>query len=159
MMNGQGTRRSRLAAAPRITFLLALLSIAGVLLCHFTMHAMSHTGLETMIATPAHAHSIGPAADTNVAVTVHGKATGGADESMPASGVMPMPQGHMGGVAGGLLTIGCIIALLAVALRMLLAQRPMIGRAIHLQALRILSVGTQRLPRPPSLVALSISRT
>ena len=100
MMNGQGTCRSRIAAAPRIMFVLALLSIAGVLLCHFTMHAMSHTGLESMIATPAHAHSIGSAADTYV-VIAHGEATGGEDESMPASGVMPMPQGHMGGVAEG----------------------------------------------------------
>ena len=46
MMNEQGTRRSRLAAAPRIMILLALLSIAGVLLCHFTMHATSHAGLD-----------------------------------------------------------------------------------------------------------------
>lgn len=145
-------RRSAATASPRTKVLIALLSIAGVLAWQLTMSAMSHAGTEALIGTPPHSHSathpVGMGSDSG-ATAMESLAV----VAMWASG------GAVDDIACTLMGIGCILAVLSVVIGLMLVARSAIGRAIRIRLVRAMSAVVQRLPQPPSLIVLSISRT
>lgn len=141
--------RQHLGATPGHRILVAVLCIAAVLVWLFTMHTMSSAGAELV----SHGH---PAIASGSIDT--------ADEHVPVGAISTVASGEASGapsagdIACSLFGIGCIVALLVAAIRTLPA-RAAITRFMSGRLARIVEPLMQRLPRPPSLIELSISRT
>lgn len=151
-METSATLRQRLDAAPGHRFLVALLCIAAVVVWLFTMHTMSSTAAEL-----SHLHAA-VGSGSVVAAEEH-RATEAISTAAPdpvsgaASGALSPED-----ISCSLFGIGCIAALLIASIKTLPARQT-IARFMSRRPTRVVAYLMQQVPRPPSLIELSISRT
>lgn len=145
--------RRRHVDFPKRRLLIAVLCIVGVLAWLVSMSTMSHPASTAAGGLNGHGYS---AAESHA----------GAGENLAIAKITTEPVGSIesagalsaGEIACALFGIGCLVALLIVVIRPP-RDRPVVTRSAGRRLVRALQTFVQGLPRPPSLIELSISRT